>query len=163
MCWLLNRVAVLVQPRPSASNAVLVTQLRGIGAKVTGFSIQKMARAELPLERVSQLNGLDTIEKAHFDGDHSYLFGHEPTPDSKLDPYLIELIDYLGATPIIVQTPDGLTKEDAARVHAYGGLIKANLSIVNAYSASLPLARLVELAAWDRVKQITYDRKLIPS
>ncbi|MDQ6868696.1 MAG: hypothetical protein M3178_09930 [Pseudomonadota bacterium] len=122
-----------------------------------------MARVELPLEHAPRLDGLEWVERALFDGDKSYVFGHDTKPNSKLDRYLTELIDYLRATPIIVQTRDGLTDEDAAMIHAYGGVIKANLSIVNAYSASLPLARLGELAAWDRVTQISYDKTLIPS
>jgi len=159
----LTSVTVIVETAPPTSDAELTTQPSGIGGAVVGFSTDGVAHVQLPLARASELDGLGGVARAGFDGDKSYLLGHDTKANSKLDRYLAELIDYLRAAPVIVQTTDGLTDADAARIQGYGGVIKDNLSIINAYSASLPLARLKDLAAWDRVKQISYNQTLFPS
>jgi hypothetical protein len=62
--------------------------------------------------------------------------------------------------PVIVQTVDGLKKEDEQTVKSLGGTIKKNLYIVNAFSADLPAKAIPILALNPRVTKIYYDAKI---
>ncbi len=58
---------------------------------------------------------------------------------------------------VIVKTVDRLNDEDRATVERLGGHVKADLYIVNAYSASLPKDGITTLSDSPRVVMLYFD------
>lgn len=65
-----------------------------------------------------------------------------------------------GEIPVIIQTVDGLKKEDRTTVEALGGKVKDDLYIINAFSADIPLTSVKLLVLNQRVKKIFYDQEV---
>lgn len=80
----------------------------------------------------------------------------------KTDPALIEMLekDPKEVVPVIIQTTDGLKKEDQKNLETLGGKLKDDLHIIDAFSADIPLSSLKLLALNTRVVRIFHDAQV---
>lgn len=90
------------------------------------------------------------------------LIGEDGLMREKLDAYLYEkarenLEMFLN---VIVQTRDGLQEEDKKNIETFGGKIKDDLYIINAFSAEIPCNALKSLILSPRIVKIYNDAEV---
>lgn len=154
----LVKAPVIVEPYPGIPLTVVITEIKTMGGKTRGVFFENTLRAQFRLDVVKKLSAWKNIRRVMFDGDYRLLKGGVTRPDNKLDKYLVELLSFLEATSIIVQTIDGLNEIDVAQIEQLGGHVKDDLRIIYSYSATLPLAKIEAVAESPRITSIWYDQ-----